>query len=220
MELTGTDPVEVTGDNADDFSVISQPSAQVEGGQSTTFTVEFTPSAAGLRVAAVRILNNDSDEGEFTFAIQGYGLEPPEIAVTGNDINIVDCDSIPSTLDGTDFGDAEVGGEAVQTTFTIENTGDTQLNLTGSVLIEITGSNAGEFAIVEQPNAIINGGQSTTFTISFTPSGLGHREATVHIPNNDADEGGFNFAIQGNGIESSGNDYYYNYIPLFIKIGG
>ena len=86
--LTGTNPVEITGDAAGDFSVISQPSASISGGQSSTFTIAFTPSASGLREATVEIANNDSDEGTYTFAIQGYAQEPQEIAVSGNGVDI------------------------------------------------------------------------------------------------------------------------------------
>lgn len=218
LNLTGTGPVNILGEFSGDFSVVSQPgSTTINGGQSVNFTVEFSPLGTGSRGAMVRILNDDSDEGQFSFAISGVGNKPSaeqEISVSGNGISILDGDNTPSILDGTDFGEAEVDGDAVLTTFTIENTGDNALELTGTPLIEITGTNAGDFSVVSQPNSTINGGQSTTFTISFTPSGLGHREATIHISNNDADEGGFYFSIQGFGIGSSGEEFY-NYLPLF-----
>ena len=124
-------------------------------------------------------------------------------------------DNTPSTLDGTDFGEVEVDGDAVLATFTIENTGDNALALTGTPLIEITGTHAGDFTVASQPNSTINGGQSTTFTLSFNPSGLGYRGAQIHIPNNDADEGGFYFSIQGFGTEPAAENSF-NFIPLFI----
>ena len=201
LTLTGSVPVAIIGEHASDFSVITQPSASIEGGQSSSFTVEFSPAFLGQRGASIQILNNDSDESAFTFAIQGYGAEPPEIAVSGNGLSILDGDNTPSTSDGTDFGNAVIGGDTVQSTFTIENLGENQLELTGTSLVEITGTNAADFSVVTQPADFINGGESTTFTIAFSPSGLGHHGATVHIPNNDADEDGFNFYIQGNGEE-------------------
>jgi len=201
LTLTGSVPVAIIGEHASDFSVITQPNASIEGGQSSSFTVEFSPASLGQRGASIQILNNDSDESAFTFAIQGYGAEPPEIAVSGNGLSILDGDNTPSTSDGTDFGNAVIGGDTVQSTFTIENLGENQLELTGTSLVEITGTNAADFSVVTQPADFINGGESTTFTIAFSPSGLGHHGATVHIPNNDADEGGFNFYIQGNGEE-------------------
>ena len=213
LQLTGTSPVEITGTNVSDFSVVTQPSTTVNGGKSVNFTIKFIPTASGLRKATVRILCNDSDEGEFTFAIQGNGANPPEISVKGKGLSISDSDGTPSLLDGTDFGNADIGGSAVQTTFTIENTGDLPLNLTG--MVEIDGTNPSDFIVTAQPNSTINGGSSTTFDISFSPSGEGRREARVHIHNNDADEGGFNFLIQGNGVRSSGEEFF-NYLPIII----
>ena len=81
--------------------------------------------------------------------------------------------------------------------------------------MEITGTNADDFIVTAQPNAFINGGASTTFTITFTPSGLGYHEATIHIPNNDADEGGFNFRVQGNGVEDV-VETFENFLPIFL----
>lgn len=218
LTLSGTGPIDISGPNAGDFLVTTQANAAVNGGQSTSFTIEFTPSETGFRVANVSIPNNDSDEGGFSFQIQGNGQEPAspqEIVVQGNGINIADGDNTPSALDGTDFGDAAFGGDSVQVNFTIMNTGETELALTGSPLVEITGTNADDFAVTVQPDAQINGGASTTFTITFTPSGLGYHEATIHIPNTDANEGGFNFRIQGNGVEEFAEEYE-NFLPIFL----
>lgn len=215
LELTGTNPVAILGDNAGDFSIVGLPATWIEGGGSTTFTVEFTPSAAGQRSASLQILNTDSDEGAFTFAIQGQGLAGPELAVSGKGITIADGDNTPSTQDGTNFGDAQFGGAPVQVTFTISNTGDSPLELTGTGPVEISGAFAGDFVVTSQPAATINGGNATTFTITFTPSSLGYREVTVRIPNNDADEGGFSFLIQGNGVEELAEEFF-NFLPIFL----
>ena len=42
-----------------------------------SFTITFTPQAAGLRQAVVIIANNDADENPYTFAIQGTGTVAP-----------------------------------------------------------------------------------------------------------------------------------------------
>lgn len=219
LNLIGTNPIILLGEYAGDYAIVSPPSSTtINGGQSVTFTIEFSPNGTGTRGAMVRIINDDSDEGQFSFAISGTGEEPSaeqEISVSGNGLPIYQGDNTPSTLDGTDFGETEVGGEAVLATFTIENIGDNALVLTGTPLIEITGTHAGDFTVVSQPNSTIDGGQSTTFTISFSPTGLGYRGVQIHIPNNDADEGGFYFSIQGSGVDSLGEEFY-NFIPLFI----
>ena len=45
--------------------------------RSTTFTVQFAPSATGTRSAVITILNDDSDESTYTFSIQGTGENYP-----------------------------------------------------------------------------------------------------------------------------------------------
>jgi hypothetical protein len=73
LNLTGSPRVQITGANASDFNVSVQPASSVAAGGSTTFQVVFDPSAAGLRTALVSIVNNDSNESLYDFAIQGTG---------------------------------------------------------------------------------------------------------------------------------------------------
>ncbi len=82
--LDGTPIVDVTGPNAADFTVTSQPSAAVSGGGGvTTFTVRFAPSMVGTRSASLVIANNDSDENPYNFDIQGHGQEGEAIGIDG-----------------------------------------------------------------------------------------------------------------------------------------
>ena len=68
-----------SGANAADFIVTTPPSATVVASGSTTFQVTFDPSADGLRNAVISIVNNDSDENPYTFAIRGNGISAPVI---------------------------------------------------------------------------------------------------------------------------------------------
>ncbi len=65
--------VSISGADAADFSVISQPTSPIAAGGSTTFVIRFNPSAEGLREASLSIGNNDGDENPYTFNIQGTG---------------------------------------------------------------------------------------------------------------------------------------------------
>lgn len=217
LNLTGDPRVEITGMNAGDFSVISQPGFQVFGGESVTFAIEFTPQAAGLREGMVSIANDDSDENPYTFAIQGTGTVfagEQEMNVRGNGVSILTGDSVPTVSDATDFGIATVTGEPVQHTFTIENTGATNLILTSDPKVEITGVHAGNFTVISQPGSQIAGGESVTFTVEFAPSEEGLREATVRIANNDNDENPYTFAIQGTGTAQITRLY----LPLVMRL--
>jgi hypothetical protein len=74
LNLTGAPKVQISGSNAGDFSVTIQPTSPVAANTGmTTFTVQFNPSATGLRSATISIANDDSDENPYNFAIQGTG---------------------------------------------------------------------------------------------------------------------------------------------------
>jgi hypothetical protein len=83
LHLTATPRVNIAGPPEGDFTVETIPPDTIAGGNSATFQLKFSPKVLGLRSAMVSITNDDSDEGSYTFAIQGTGLPPtPEIAVT------------------------------------------------------------------------------------------------------------------------------------------
>ena len=112
----------------------------------------------------------------------------PEIDVKGNGNSIGNTDNTPDTADGTDFGSFPASH-----TFTIENTGDSDLTLTG---VQITGANASDFTVTAQPTSPVVASGSTTFTIFAGASAPGTRTATVSIANDDSDENPYTFDIQ------------------------
>ncbi len=62
---------------------------------------------------------------------------------------------------------------------------------------------ASDFALTtDATTPVAAGGGTTTFTITFDPSAVGLRAATVGIDNDEADENSYNFDIQGTGIAS------------------
>jgi len=75
LTLTGVAKVEITGTHAADFSVMAQPDSPITAGGLVTLTIEFDPSATGLRGATLSIANDDSDEDPYDFSIQGTGEE-------------------------------------------------------------------------------------------------------------------------------------------------
>ena len=71
--------------------------------------------------------------------------------------------------------------------FTIENTGTDDLTL-DDLPVQITGPDAGQFSIDQQPSSSVSAQTGTTFTISFNPSSVGNKTASISIGNNDPDE--------------------------------
>ena len=164
----------------------------------------FNPGAVGTRSAVLSIANNDLNENPYNFSIQGTGVTAPEIEVRGNTVLILDGDSVPSVYDGSDFGSTPVAGGTVSHSFTINNLGDANLNLTGTPRVAVSGPNAAEFSVTVQPGSSVTPGSSTTFTVVFNPSAGGLRSAALSIANNDGNENPFNFSIQGTGVNPPG----------------
>lgn len=191
--------VSISGTHASEFTVISDPLSPISGGDSTTFTVRFDPDAAGTRTATISITNNDPDENPYDFAIQGTGLAP-EIDVQGNSVSITDGDSTPDTADDTDLGTADINTGSVTHTFTIENQGTSDLDLTSTPIVQISGTHASDFSVSQQPaSSTVSSSSTVTFQVTFDPSATGLREAAISIANSDADEDPYNFSIQGTG---------------------
>lgn len=126
-----------------------------------------------------------------------YG-EESEIDIQGNGLSILNGDVTPEITDYTSFGSVYANGEIVHKTFTIENTGLAPLNLIGSPIVEITGSN--DFTVIIQPPSSVSIGGTEFFTIAFDPSSGGNKLATVSILNNDQDENPYVFQINGEGL--------------------
>jgi hypothetical protein len=153
-------------------------------------TVDFDPSAG---------VNNLTSAG----GLDGFvlNLSPsPEIAVSGNGLNITDGQTATSTADFTDFGSICTANPLTYS-FTIENT------LLGTTLnISSITSSDPSFVVSNQPLAGINGGNSATFDLTYTPTATGTNNATITINNNDLDEGVFTFNVTGTATASP-NDF-------------
>ncbi len=139
--------------------------------------------------------------------ISATGSAEPEINIIGNSTTIADGDAIPTPADHTDFGSINVSSGSQARTFTIENTGSSDLNLTdASPFVTITGANAADFTLTSTPTSPVASSGSTTFEITFDPSATGTRSATISIANDDTDENPYNFVIEGTGVNSNESD--------------
>jgi len=63
----------MTGANASEFTFVGATSFTVAASSSQSFTVQFTPIAAGSRTAMLTINNNDLNEGSYDFVVEGTG---------------------------------------------------------------------------------------------------------------------------------------------------
>ena len=107
----------------------------------------------------------------------------------------------PLLSDGSsvDFGQLNATDSGIQKTFTIRNIGATDLTL-GTITKD--GMDPSVFAVSTPGAATLAPGENTSFTITFDPPAAGPRSATIHIPNNDADENTFDIAVTGRRLTS------------------
>ncbi len=197
------DNIKVTITGSTDFSPTTANLGNLVGnGGTISHIITFTPTITGTQTATVTITFTNGTNSGYSFNITGNGVSPlPEIDIKGLGNSISSGDSTPNVSDNTDFGVTNVTTGTITKTFTLENNGNSNLNLTDPFpYISITGSNAADFSITTAPNNTISSASSTNFVVSFTPSASGIRTATLSIANNDSDENPYTFAIQGEGV--------------------
>lgn len=186
----------ITTEQAADFSIIKPPLGSLAGNASGSITIGFNPSALGFRQTLVNILSNDSDENIFTFSISGIGVEPA-LGVSGQGVTIANADATPSVADGTLLGAAAISGSSLTQQFSVSNTG------TGSLLIDgvsFTGAAAGDYSATWP--ASVPQGQGGVVSVTFRPTVLGSRMATLSLASNAAGQSPFTFALTGTGVAS------------------
>ena len=75
LSLTSLSPiVRITGTDAGDFTVTTNPSTPIAPDDFTTFTITFDPSTTGTKTAVVEIDNNSATD-PYTFTIQGEAID-------------------------------------------------------------------------------------------------------------------------------------------------
>lgn len=171
-------------------------------GQLGDGTTTDRPIPVGVDLSALRpgeIVTTVSAGGRGVHALavvaSPYGSE---ISIGVEGMEIPTGSSVPNVLNDTDFGTAEIGGAAIVRTFTIRNTGEHDLHLTGTPRVEVSGPGAQDFMVNSPPSSTVaRDGGTTTFEVAFAPTGLWLRTAVITVPNDDSDKGAYHFEIQG-----------------------
>ncbi|WP_432670352.1 choice-of-anchor D domain-containing protein [Flavobacterium sp. SM2513] len=128
-----------------------------------------------------------------------YVTPPTEMEVSGDDVAITSGDTTPEPADFTQFENTGINQTSTKT-FSIQNVGDADLNLTGDPVVAISGDSS--FTILAQPTAtILESNENTTFVVQYAPNAAVTNTATITIENNDSDENPYTFAIQASGVE-------------------
>jgi len=153
-----------------------------------TLAVRLRDNANGYVIAdAIRLVKD------------GIATQVPEMDVSSIGRSIGTSDVSPTLEDGTDFGVTPSLANSVTHTFTISNTGNAPLQLTGSPRVQVLGPHAQDFTVIVQPAESVAPGGVTNFQVIFDPTEVGVRQAVISIWNNDDSENPYQFVIQGTG---------------------
>ncbi|MCX6874766.1 MAG: choice-of-anchor D domain-containing protein [Verrucomicrobia bacterium] len=161
--------------------------ARIAGGWATT-GLSLPPSGLirALGRATAGQYNGSSGVIE---QVAGYAGPTPEIAV------VLNGDQLADGVGTVNFGTVLLGQAGPPLTFTISNPGTANLTL-GAVTI--AGSGADDYLLdTSGLSASLATGASTTFTVTFHPTGDGLRSATLQLASNDPDESPFDIALAG-----------------------
>lgn len=181
------------------FTVTTAPAATLAAGAQTTFVITFNPSVTGAVSATAQVDSNDPNEGQFTFALAGFGTDSnPSIRVTGeNDTAFTAGQTTTSAAAGTDFGEVNITAGTATRTFSVENTGTGPLSISG-----IT-SNSTRFVVGTLTLNPLSPGQSMDFSVTFDPAGSGAVFANITIASNVAVTPSFTFRVTGTGVDTT-----------------
>jgi hypothetical protein len=118
-----------------------------------------------------------------------------------------------------------VGASSFAVPFTILNTGNSNLTLGA---ITKGGNNPLQFVVSAPSSSIVAPGASATFTITFSPTFVGTKSATISISNNDGNENPYIFTVNANtlittcsaNISSTSNSFCHGGNLLLVANSG
>jgi hypothetical protein len=161
-----------TGANAGDFNVTNNCPPSLGVGVSCGITVTFKPTAAGNRTAAISIADNAPGSPQ-TIALSGTATQ----AIVG---------LLPAN--GVNFGSEVAGATSAAVPLTVTNAGTGVLVFSGKP--SLTGANPGDFNEADTctgTNVTIAPNATCTIQVTFSPSALGARAASLVLTDNAPD---------------------------------
>ena len=146
-------------------------------GQSTSFTVLFSPTGSGAASGSVSITSNGSNPN-LSISLSGTGVT--QGTLTAN----------PTSLA---FGSVQVGS-STNLSETLTNTGGTSLTISAATASG-TGFSLSGLALP----VTLTAGQSTSFTVLFSPTGSGAASGSVSITSNGSNPN-LSISLSGTGV--------------------
>jgi hypothetical protein len=161
MTISGSS---LTGTNASNFTRTTTCGSTLAAGASCTFSVTFRPTALGSRTATLSISDNATGS-------------PHQVALSGTGTGPVASLS-PTSLS---FGSQTINTTSAARTVTLTNTGTGTMTISSTSL---TGTNASNFMRTTTCGSTLAAGARCTFSVTFKPTAVGSRTATLSISDN------------------------------------
>ncbi len=195
--------VTLAGANPGEFVLSTSGMAgSVANGSSTSFSIAFDPTTAGVKTATVQIAHDDPNQpNPFTFEIAGVGTAtvyaPILVVRDGNGAIIANGGS-------RGFG-ALVVGQSAAMAIRVENAGNADLHLGVPAL---SGAHASQWVLdTTGMTATLTPGAYTTFTLSFSPQASGVFAASMTLAHDDASQATpFALAVSGTAAADGANN--------------
>lgn len=171
-------------------------------GQSTWFTVRFSPTGTGARSAIVMFTHDAANTGTpFEFGVSGLGIgNGPVLAVHENNLAGSMIANGSAAANARDFGQVLAGAQASLTVH-VENMGNQDLVLGSPTL---SGPGAASFSLSGTLPPTLAPGAWSSFQVLFAPPVTGVFHATINFTHNDAGQSTpFTFGVTGTGIGNS-----------------
>jgi len=164
-EATGALGVEISGDDAGQFTVVSDAcdGATLAASAECIVEIAFAPTSTGAMTATLSVSGDPG--GTVVSALSGTGQAAAALAID------------PATHD---FGGVLVGANSDPYTLTITNDGD---ETTGTLGITVVSGFPDTFVITDQNcvSQTLAGGASCTVTLQFEPDTSGVKSATLQV---------------------------------------
>jgi hypothetical protein len=166
------------GTNPGDFALVTPTSGSdcrtvgsLAASASCNVAATFDPSVTSARSATITITDNATPSTQ-VITLTGTGTQPGVLFA-------------PTTVP---FGNQHQGTTAAQMTSVLSNSGSGPLTITS---VTVTGTNAGDFAVVAPASGTncvtvgsVAAAGSCTIAVTFTPTAVGARTATVSVADN------------------------------------
>ena len=189
LHLRDTEPITRTGPDADLFTVHSLPDPlTIEPGQSVLFTLRLELDSSGTKSALIAIHSDDPVDNPYEFTVSNTAL--PEIEVLQGSTILKDGEGI------YDFGTG-AEGEYRDVLFSIKNSGQANLNLTGTPKVSVDGTG---FSVISQPDSPVPPADEKQFTIRLQFGAPGPYSGAVTVQSDDSDESTYTYSVEGTSL--------------------